>query len=98
VIDHAANISKVGVEIELIDSQTGEQIAAAVDREPLGEGVVVKSGNIARHERSAAARAAFDEWADRVRMFLNKAHELSDEDAKRADMSYKPYGPAPVPR
>jgi Protein of unknown function (DUF3313) len=93
--EHAANISKVGVEMELVDSATGEQIAAMVDREPLGEGQIVETGGTVRHDRSAEARAAFDEWAGRVRTFLNRAHELSSEDATRAAASYKPYGPAP---
>ena len=93
--EHAANISKVGVEMELLDSATGEQIAAMVDREPLGEGQIVAAAGIVRHDRSAEARAAFDEWAGRVRTFLNRAHELSSEDANRAVASYKPYGRAP---
>jgi hypothetical protein len=96
VIEYAANISKVGVEMELVDSVTGEQIAAAIDREPLGEGAIVASGNISRHEKSIAARAAFDEWAARLRTFLNRAHDLSDDDVKRVDASYKPYGGAPA--
>jgi hypothetical protein len=33
-----------------------------------------------------------DAWAHRVRAFLNAAHELSPEDAAKADKSYKPYG------
>jgi len=93
--EHAVNISKVGVEMELVDSATGEQIAAMVDREPLGEGEIVTDGDNVRHDRSAAARAAFDEWASRVRTFLNRAHELSTEDANHAIASYTPYGPAP---
>ena len=93
--ESAANISKVGVEMELVDSATGEQIAAMVDREPLGEGAVVAAGDIVRHDKSAEARAAFDEWAGRVRTFLNRAHELSTEDANRAIAAYRPYGPAP---
>lgn len=95
-VDTSANISKVGVEIELVDSVTGEQIAAAVDREPLGEGAEIASGNISRHEKSLAARQAFDEWASRLRTFLNRAHELQGEDLKKADESYQPYGAAPA--
>jgi hypothetical protein len=90
-----ANISKVGVEIELLDSITGEQIAAAIDREPLGDGAEIAAGDVARHEKSAAAREAFDEWARRLRRFLNHAHELRGEDAKRADESYQPFGSSP---
>jgi hypothetical protein len=94
-IDRSANISKVGVEIELVDSVTGEQIAAVVDREPLGANAQVGAANISRHDKSAAARAAFDEWASRVRTFLNRALELKGKDAERADQSYQPYGPTP---
>jgi hypothetical protein len=91
-VEHAANISKVGVEFELVDSVTGEQIAAAVDREPLGEGAEIAAGNISRHEKSVAAREAFDQWAGRLREFLNRAHELKGDEAKRADDSYRPFG------
>ncbi|MCU0245948.1 MAG: DUF3313 domain-containing protein [Bryobacter sp.] len=91
-IEHAVNIGKVGVEMELLDSVSGEQIAAMVDREPLGEGAEIGAANISRHEKSLAARAAFDEWAGRVRTFINRAHELNEEDARRARESYQPYG------
>jgi hypothetical protein len=96
VVEHAANIGKVGVEIELLDSVTGEQIVAAVDREPLGDGAAIAAGNISRHEKSLAARQAFDEWASRLRAFLNSAHELKGEDAKKADESYQSYGASPA--
>lgn len=96
MIEHSANIGKVGVEIELLDSATGDQLAAMVDREPLGEGAAVHSTNLARHEKSVEARAAFDEWASRVRIFLNRAHELNETDARRAVDSYQPYGGAPA--
>jgi len=95
-VDTAANIGKVGVEAELIDSVTGDVIAAAVDREPLGNGAEIAAGNITRHEKSLAARQAFDEWASRFRTFLDRAHELKGEDIKRADESYQPYGAAPA--
>ena len=90
----AVNISKVGVEMELVDSVTGERIAAVVDKEPLGDGAEIAAGNVTRHEKSLAARQAFDEWASRLRTFLNSAHELKGEDVKRADESYQPYGTA----
>jgi hypothetical protein len=96
VLERAADIAKVGVEMELVDSATGEQIAAMVDREPLGEGAVVTSRNISRDDKSAEARAAFDEWASRVRVFLNRSHELSSADANRVVASYKPYGAPPT--
>jgi hypothetical protein len=85
------NIGKVGVEMELLDSETGEQIAAFVDREPLGEGAEVGSAKFSRYEKFMAARQAFDGWAGRVRAFLDSAHELTGEDAARAVKSYRPY-------
>jgi Protein of unknown function (DUF3313) len=89
--EHALNIGKVGVEMELVDSMTGERIAAMVDRSNLGAGAEVGAANFSRVEKFAAARDAFDEWASRVRQFLDSAHELTGEDAERADKSYQPY-------
>jgi Protein of unknown function (DUF3313) len=91
-LDHAINIGKVGVEMELVDSETGEQIAAMVDRENLGADAEIGSVDFSKQEKYAAAREAFDGWAHRVREFLDAAEELSAEDAKRADQSYHPYG------
>ncbi|HZS54465.1 MAG TPA: DUF3313 domain-containing protein [Bryobacteraceae bacterium] len=91
-LDRAVNIGKVGVEMELVDSETGEQIAAMVDRENLGDGAQIGAVNFSRQEKYAAAREAFDGWARRVREFLDSAQELSSDDAKRADQSYHPYG------
>jgi len=87
----ALNIGKVGVEMELVDSETGERIAAAVDRASLGAGAEVGAVNLSRDEKAAAAREAFDEWASRLRAFLDSAHELKGEDLEKADKSYKPY-------
>jgi hypothetical protein len=87
----ALNIGKVGVEMELVDSETGDRIAAAVDRANLGAGAEVAAANLSREEKAAAAREAFDEWAGRLRAFLDSAHELKGEDVERADKSYKPY-------
>jgi hypothetical protein len=91
-IDHAVNIGQVGIEIELLDSETGEQIGAMVDRAPLGAGAEIASANISMHEKSMAAREAFDEWASRVRQFLDIQHEIPEQDAQRARESYQPYG------
>jgi hypothetical protein len=91
-LDRTINIGKVGVVMELVDSETGEQIAAMVDRDTLGAGAEIGSVNFSREEKWAAAREAFDGWAKRVREFLDSADELSPEDAKRADESYRPYG------
>jgi hypothetical protein len=90
-LEHAVDLGKVGVELEMVDSVTGEQIVAAVDRQNLGAGAVVGSAQFSRDERFAAAKEAFDGWATRLRDFLDSAHELSKPDADRADASYRPY-------
>jgi hypothetical protein len=94
-LTNMVNIGKVRVELELVDSVTGEEIAALVDKENLGQGVEIGATNLTREEKWASAREAFDGWAERVHMFLNASTELSAEDADRADKSYVPYGAAP---
>jgi len=91
-LDRPVNIGKVGIEAELVDSETGEQIAAAVDREKLGEGASIGSAEFTHEQKYRAAVQAFDGWAARLRNFLDDAQELSAEDAAKADRSYKPYG------
>jgi hypothetical protein len=88
----AINIGKVGVEMELVDSVTGERIAAMVDKAALGAGAEVGAQQFSRVAKFAAAREAFDEWASRVRQFLDSSMELTGEDAERADKAYRPYG------
>ena len=95
--ERALNIGKVGVEMELVDSVSGERIAAMVDRAKLGTDAEVGAADFSRVQKFAAAREAFDEWASRVRIFLDSAHELKGEDAERADKSYRPYGDEPKP-
>jgi hypothetical protein len=80
--DRALNIRKVGVEMELVDSQTGEQIAAAVDHQNFGEDA--STGPVGFWQ-------AFDNWAGRLRAFLDTAHELTPEQAAHAVASYHPY-------
>jgi len=89
---HALNIGKVGVEMELVDSVTGERIAAGVDRANLGDGAEVGAEHFSKVEKFAAARIAFDDWAGRVRAFLDSAHEITGADADRVDKAYQPYG------
>ena len=91
----AVDIGKVGVEMEMVDTSTGEQIAAAVDRQNLGSGAVIGSVNFSRDEKFAAATEALDGWAARLREFLDSAQELSTEDQQRADASYQPFGGPP---
>jgi hypothetical protein len=90
------NIGKVRVEMELVDSETGQQIAAVVDKENLGAGTEIESEQVTRQEKWAAAREAFDGWAGRLRRFLNASNELSPADAERADKAYQPYGAEPA--
>jgi len=90
-LTYTVNIGKVQVEMELLDSETGDQIAALVDKETLGQGAEIGSPNLAREEKWTEARQAFDGWANRVRDFLNTSVELSAEDADKADKSYQPY-------
>ena len=90
-LERSVDIGKVGVEMEMIDSVTGEQIAAAVDRQNLGSGAVVGSVNFSRDEKFAAAKEALDGWAARLRDFLDSAEELSPKDQQRADESYQPF-------
>jgi Protein of unknown function (DUF3313) len=91
-LQRALNIGKLGVEMELVDSETGERIAAMVDRTNLGAGAEIGAEHFSRVQKFAAAKEAFNEWASRVREFLDSAHELTGEDAERADKAYQPYG------
>lgn len=91
-LDRVLNIGKLRVEMELVDSETGERIAAMVDKSSLGTGAEVGAEYFSRLERFAAAREEFDEWASRLREFLDSAHELTGADAERADKTYRPYG------
>ena len=94
-IERAIDIGKVAVEMEMVDSVTGEQIVAAIDQQNLGSGAVVGSEAFSRDEKFAAAKEAFDGWAQRLRDFLDSAQEVSEADAKRADENYQPYGAVP---
>ena len=63
-----------------------------VDKSNLGSGAEVGAVNFSRMQKFAAAKEAFDEWASRFRQFLDSEHELTAEDAVRADKAYRPYG------
>ena len=89
---HAVNIGKVGVEMELVDSVTGERIAAMIDKAALGAGAEVGAEQFSKVNKFAAAREAFDEWAWRVRQFLDVSMQLNPEEAAKAVQSYRPYG------
>ena len=91
-LPRAIVLERVGVEMELVDAVTGERVAAMVDRMTLGAGAEVGSENFSRVARFKQATQAFDQWASRVRQFLDSEHELSGEDATKADRSYRPYG------
>jgi uncharacterized protein DUF3313 len=91
-LERAIVLEKVSVEMELVDSETGERIAAAIDKANLGAGAEVGSENFSRIERYNEAKMALDQWAERVREFLDSEHELTGEDAEHADKSYRPFG------
>jgi hypothetical protein len=90
-LERPINIGKVGVEIEFVDSETGQQIAAAVDRKTLGEGTSMSSVDFTREEKFRAATQAFDGWAKRLRDFLDSAQELSQADIARNERTNFPY-------
>jgi len=96
-LERALNIGKVRVEVELVDSETGEQIAAATDRQNLGEGAVVGSVSFSREQKFRAATQAFDGWAARLRQFLDSADELSPEDVKHIEATNFPYASPATP-
>ena len=48
---------------------------------------------VSKEEKAAAAREAFDGWANRLREFLDSAHERTDEDVKRIEGTNFPYAP-----
>ncbi len=50
-LERAIVLEKVSVEMELVDSETGERIAAAVDKSTLGAGADVGSENFSRIEQ-----------------------------------------------
>jgi hypothetical protein len=83
--------------MELVDSETGQQIAAAVDRLNLGEGAVVGSVSFSREEKFRAATEAFDGWASRLRQFLDSAEELTKEDVDRVEATNFPYASEDTP-
>jgi hypothetical protein len=85
------NIGKVGIEAEFVDSESGEQIAAAVDHQNLGDGAQVGAANFTRDEKFRAATEAFDGWAARLRDFLDSANELSNEDISHVESTNFPY-------
>jgi hypothetical protein len=88
----AVNVTDVIAEFELVDSLSGEVIAAALDKAHLGEAAEIGATHFSRMERFDAAQEAFDAWAEGLREFLDSKHELSGEDAQRADQAYSPYG------
>ena len=90
-LERAVSIGDVGVEMELVDSETGDRIAAAVDRTPLGAGAEVGATHFSRLERFQLAKDAFDGWADRLREFMDSAVELTGQDAELAEQTYQPY-------
>jgi hypothetical protein len=90
-LERAIEIGEVWVEAELVDSVTGERIAAAIDRAKIGEGVKLSSSKVSQVAVEGDVEEALEEWAMRFREFLDNWHELKGEDAERADKAYQPY-------
>ena len=91
-LEREVDIGEVVVEFELVDSVTGEVIAAAIDAADIGtDETKIAATHFERMEEFDNARAAFDTWAESLREFLDVKHELTGEDAERADRSYRPY-------
>lgn len=57
-------VGRASVEVELLDSQSGMRLAAAIDRREGGKSVA--SG------KWSAAQEAFDYWTKRLRLFIDK--------------------------
>jgi len=94
-LTRSINVSEVIVEFELVDSESGEVIAAAVDTAKLGSGAEVGTTHFSRMERFEEAKLAFDEWASRLREFLDAEHEIEGApEEERTRESYQPYGPS----
>jgi hypothetical protein len=90
-LERGVDISEVWIEAELVDSGTGERLAAAVDRAEIGEEARLASSRISRVEAEQDVEEALDEWAARLRDFLDNWHEPKGEEAERRDESYQPY-------
>jgi hypothetical protein len=91
-LERTVDIGKVAVEMELVDSVTGEQIAAVVDRQTLGEGAVIGSANFSRDERFQEATRACRGWALRLREYMDSIEDLSEDDVARIEATQQPYG------
>lgn len=79
-LTYSLNIGQSRVEIELLDSETGQQIAALVDTENLASRVGIDAPNLTRQEKWAVARDVFDHWAVRMRNFVDPEFEESSDD------------------
>jgi hypothetical protein len=66
--DTSLAVGQASIEMELLDSLTGERMAAAIDRREGGKQVV--SG------KWSAIEEAFDNWAKKLHGFLNLRHAL----------------------
>lgn len=63
---HGTGVGAVSAEFEAMDSQTGERLAAAVDRR-IGDKY---TGQFNKFSKWRATRAAFDYWAERLKVRL----------------------------
>lgn len=90
-LHRAVDVGEVVVELELVDSVNGKRIAAMVDKALIGEDARIGARHFSRSEEFDEAQLLLDEWAERVREFLDAKHELEGEAAERRDREYRPY-------
>ena len=70
-------IGAASMEAELVDSETGERIAAIVDKRKQDRGLpVISTFNFSRYKEFAGAKDAFDFWAKRLRFAMDKSHGI----------------------
>lgn len=90
-LKRAVEVGEIVVEMELVDSVTGKRIAAMVDKALVGEEARIGAKRFSRSEQFDEAQMLLDDWAERVREFLDAKVELKGEAAERRDREYKPY-------
>jgi len=89
--ERAAERGSVHVEVEVADSVTGERLAALVDQGKSGEGVDAQALKFWQTRRFLAEEHAAEDWAVRVKEFLNTERERLRRNKMRVFETYHPY-------
>jgi len=72
-------IGAAWMEAELVDSETGERVAGIVDKRKQDRGLpVISTFNFSRYKEFAGAKDAFDFWAKRLRIAMDKSHGVEE--------------------